>query len=189
MTSTEVLTRPLTRAQYHVLIDAGLLDDERVELLGGRMVEMSPERSPHAQGVHLVAQFLRPPAAEVGLQVREGHPIAVSELDEPEPDVAVVTDRSYAEEHPRPADVRLVVEVSVSSLAKDLGEKAAAYAAAGIPEYWVAMLVRRRIRVHRRPDPDGYAEVFEVEAGQSVAPLALPDVALDPADLPEAEQD
>jgi Uma2 family endonuclease len=186
--SPAVAVRPLTRVQYRALIDAGLLDDEPVELLGGRMVEMSPERAEHAEGVDLTGDLLRPSVQSAGLRVRIAHPIWLGDLDEPEPDVAVVVNRSYAHEHPGPEDIRLLVEVSVSSLAKDLGEKAATYAAAGVPEYWVAMLARRRVRVHRRPGPDGYAEVFDVEAGQSVAPLALPDVALDPAHLPEAEQ-
>lgn len=187
--SVPVAVAPLSRKQYDLLVAAGALDDERVELLGGRKVVMSPERAPHAEAIGLFARPLRTQGESRGLYVREGHPVALSGFDEPEPDVALVDDRSYAQEHPQPHQVHLLVEVSISSLAKDLGPKAAAYAAAGIPDYWVADLVGRRLVVHRDPGPDGYRSVEVVQAGSEVAPLALPPVTVDPATLPRATRD
>jgi len=182
-----VMVAPLLRQQYDLLVASGVLDDERVELLGGSKVVLSPERAPHAEAIRLIADTLRAAAGPAGLQVREGHPVALSDIDEPEPDVALVDDRSYAQEHPLAGQIHLVVEVSVRSLRKDLGPKAAAYAAAGVPEYWVADLGARRFVVHREPSPDGYRDVHVVSAGNQVAPLALPATEVSPGALPATD--
>lgn len=181
-----VVVVPLSRAEYDLLVDSGTLDDEPIELLGGQKVVMSPERAPHASSIDFLARAFWDAAARRGLQIRIGHPVALSDFDEPEPDIAVVDDRAYTQEHPLANQVHLIVEVSVSSRRKDLGPKAAAYAAAGVPEYWVADLAGRRLVVHRDPSPGGYRSVEVVTAGSPVAPLALPDVIVDPAALPPA---
>lgn len=95
---------------------------------------------------------------------------------DPEPDVVVLT-RPYNELVPRPKanDVRLVVEVSDSTLAFDLTQKARLYARAEIPEYWVLDVANRRLIVHRRPQGGAYQEVVAYAEAESVAPLAAPD--------------
>lgn len=169
---------PLRRNEYERLVEAGLLDEQHVELLAGRKVAMSPESAEHAAVVDAVADQLAGPARQAGLRVRVGHPVALSDIDEPEPDIAVVTDRPdrYRRYHPQPADVHLVVEVAHRSLGKDLGEKVRRYAAAAIPEYWVVDLAGRRTLVQRDPDPaDGsFRSVQAVAFGTPMTPLALP---------------
>lgn len=170
----------LRRDEWDALVDAGLLDDQQVELLDGRKVAMSPEGPDHATIIDIVADQLRRGAAVAGLTVRVGHPVALSGIDEPEPDVCVVVgpmDR-YRQEHPLPEDVRLAVEVSRTSLDKDLGLKLARYAAAGIEEYWVVDLDGQRTIVHRDPAGSLYRDVRSVAFGDPATPLALPDTSV-----------
>lgn len=86
-------------------------------------------------------------------------------------------------DHPWPTDILLVVEVSHTTLRFDRITKAAPYAAANIPEYWIYVVTSRQFVVHRQPSPSGYADVLTYEAGQPVAPLALPVCLVDPGNL------
>jgi len=109
---------------------------------------------------------------------RIGSPLTL-ETSEPEPDLTVLESTAPSPYHP--ASAALVVEVAASSLARDLGVKAAVYAAAGVPEYWVLDLAGRRILVHRQATKSGYTERFELAAGQrlTAAAVALPTLELD----------
>lgn len=175
-------TVPLSRAEYDLLVEAGALEGHPVELLAGRKVRMSPESALHAAIIEVLAAQLRQPAGQAGLAVRVAHPLALSAIDEPEPDIVVVTARvdHYAGGHPGPADVALIVEVAGTSLDKDLGDKASRYATAGIDDYWVVDLQQRTTVVHRDPDVDQgvYGNVETIPFGQPATPLALPQVAL-----------
>lgn len=175
-------TVPLSRAEYDLLVEAGALEGQPVELLAGRKVRMSPESALHAAVIDALADQLRRPASHAGLAVRVAHPLALSDIDEPEPDIAVVAARPdrYAAGHPEPDDVALIVEVAGTSRDKDLGDKAARYAAAGIDDYWVVDLQQHTTTVHRDPDGDHaiYRSVGTVAFGQPAAPLALPRAAL-----------
>lgn len=172
-----IRTEALRRDEWDALVAAGLLDDQQVELLDGRKVVMPPEGPEHTTVMDLIADRLQGTAEESALIVRVGHPIALSDVDEPEPDVAVVAGprERYRHEHPVPADTHLVVEVSRSSRRKDLSLKVARYAAAGIPEYWVVDLAAERTVVHRDPAKDGYRSITDVPFDQPVTALALPD--------------
>ncbi len=134
--------------------DAGLFVDERVELLDGTIVSMSPHNTPHASTVARLQRALVRAIADAG-HLRTQLPIVLDDWSEPEPDVAVckLDPYDYAREHPHGSDVLLVCEVAESSLAYDRGAKAAAYAASGIPEYWVVDLDGRTIEIHSDPDP------------------------------------
>ena len=111
-------------------------------------------------------------------------PLALSEYTEPEPDVAVVPLGDYETEHPHTA--LLIIEVADSTLRKDR-RKATAYASAGIAEYWIVNLGARTVEVYSSPEGDRYAEVRTLRTGETVQPLALPDVALAVAEiLPKA---
>ena len=148
--------RGLTRGQYDALVDAGVLDGEPVQLLGGVLVEMSPQSEPHARAVTALTRVLirSLPGA---WDVRPQCPLAVSDDSEPEPDLAVVA-RSPATAG-RPTTAALVVEVTVSSHRPDLLHKPGLYAAADIDEYWVLDLAREEVVVHTGPGPAGYRSV------------------------------
>jgi Uma2 family endonuclease len=162
---------------------------ERVELIGGRIVAMAPQYSPHFTAICLAADELRAIFA-TGFVVRIQGPLDVSPSSQPEPDVAVVrgTVRDYATAHPTTAE--LVVEVSESTLAYDRGEKSSLYASAGIPDYWILNLVDRCLEVHRDPIPmtgqpygHGYRTRAQYFANDTVAPLAAPSGVIRIADL------
>ena len=166
--------RNFSRRDYENMIRAGILgEDDHVELIGGRIVDMSPEGPVHAGAIDLCAEVLRRVFGNEHT-VRVQHPLAVDFEDEPEPDVAVVRGgpREYLAEHPHTAV--LVVEVAESSLAHDRGDKAALYARAGLADYWIVNLVDRRLEVHRDPTPGGYRSVRVLAAGDEIAPLAAP---------------
>jgi len=164
---------PLTVDDLSAMVDAGILgEDDRVELLDGVLVEMSPQGSTHLAAVARLTMLVVPVAAAAGLVVTPRCPLDVaSPISQPEPDLAVVP---AADWDAYPAQALLVIEISVTSRAIDLGRKAAIYAAAGIPEYWVLDLDRRRLVVHRDPAGDSYEIVDALTDADSVTAAQLP---------------
>lgn len=174
--------RPLSRAEYDRMVEMGLFGpDERVELLEGVLVSMSPQRPPHADCIRRFTQALVQ-LLQDRAQVRVQLPLAIGAASEPEPDVAVVPSGDYSREHP--AEALLVVEVADTTLRKDRLIKGPAYAAAGVPEYWIANLQDRRIEVHRDPVPageanrpaTGYRHVEHIGPGGAIRPLRFPEL-------------
>jgi Uma2 family endonuclease len=169
-------TRNFSRVEYENMIRAGILgEDEHLELVGGRIIAMSPEGPMHAAAIDLCADALRSIFAS-GYTVRVQHPLAVDSDDEPEPDVAVVRGgpRDHLAEHPH--DAVLVAEVAESSLEYDRRDKALLYARAGFSDYWIVDLVNRRVEVHRDPAPSGYRRIVSLSSGDEIAPLAAPEM-------------
>ncbi len=145
--------RRLSVEDYHRMIAAGVFDeDERLELLEGVIVEMSPQSPRHAE---VISRLCDPGFVSAGPDclVRSQLPLTLPGDSEPEPDVAIVprTARGYGEGHPTTALV--VFEVAGDSLRKDRLAKAQVYARAGIPEYVIVNLVQGSLEVHRDPDP------------------------------------
>ncbi len=178
--AVEILRRRFTVDEYHRMGEAGIFrEDDRVELIDGEIVEMTPIGSPHAACVTRLAHIF---IAKVGERavVRVQNPIILGATSEPEPDVAVGHPRPdfYARGHPEAADVWLVVEVADTSLAFDRTVKVPLYARAGIAEAWVVDLPGQRVEVYRRPAGGRYAEVQRHERGHRLACAALPDLAL-----------
>lgn len=180
--------RRWTRVEYGHMGDMGLFDGVRVELLNGDVWNVPPQTPPHYTAVRLASVLLK--AALGGSHtVRPQGPIVLSDDSEPEPDVVVVpgTARDYADHHPTPGEVRLLVEVSDATLAMDRGSKRGAYAREGIAEYWIINLVDRQLEVHRDPaslptDP-GYKTRQVLVEGDTVTPLFASGSAIAVADL------
>jgi hypothetical protein len=157
---------PITVQQYHDMISAGiLLEGAPVELIDGLLVQKdrSDNGGPatmvgprHATTVHRLPKTLDPALVGEPFHCRTQLPVTLSGLGEPEPDGAVVagTAEEYANHHPGPADVRLVVEVADSSLAYDRTTKQRIYAAACIPLYWIVNLRDNVVEVYETPLPD-----------------------------------
>jgi Uma2 family endonuclease len=172
--------RMLRRAEYERMVDEGLFEDERIELLKGAIVEMSPQGAPHAAIVQrLTTRLVLALAgrAEVRIQL----PLAVSDDSLPEPDVAVVAAGDYDQSHPTTAF--LVVEVADSSLNKDRLIKAELYARAAVPEYWIANIATRSIEVHSEPLGGRYARVTPCRVGEAVRMISFGDVEIQVADI------
>lgn len=163
--------RPLRRIEYEALVEQGLLDDSRVELLLGTLIEMSPQGPLHADVVRRLSErFIRSLPPEV--QTRVQSPLALSDVSEPEPDIALVPVGDYRKSHPDRA--LLVIEVSDTSLEKDRGIKTALYATAAIPELWLVNLPERMIELHRDPSGGRYGTVQRVSGDSEIAPAAYP---------------
>jgi Uma2 family endonuclease len=167
-------SRNFSRVEYDKMVDAGVLgEDEHVELVGGAIVEMSPEGPNHAGTIDLCAEVLRG-IFGAGFTVRVQHPLVIDPDAEPEPDIAVVAGepRAHLGAHPRSAV--LVVEVAGSSLAFDRRDKALLYARASIPEYWIVNLAARVVEVHREPGAQGYDKIVFLESHEEIAPVSAP---------------
>ena len=174
----EVQVRPLRRAEYDLLVEHGMFgEDERIQLLDGELVVLSPQKAPHAGIVEALTERLVP--ALVGrARVRVQLPLAAGEHSEPEPDVAVVPADEPRDRHPQRA--LLVIEVAHETLRLDLVRKARIYAAAGVPVYWVIDVHADVVHVHTDPTPDGYTSVTLHGADEVLdacgVPLALRDL-------------
>lgn len=149
------ISHRFTVDQYHRMIAAGILtENDKVHLIEGFILEMTPVGTPHAYSVDAVQEEiskLLPPGWKVFIQ----RPITLAD-SEPEPDITIVrgTGADYKDHHPRPSEIGLLIEVADSSLALDRTTKARLYAAEGIPEYWIVNLIQRQIEVHREPQGD-----------------------------------
>ena len=171
--------RRFTVEEYHQMIDRGILsENDRVELLDGWILEMSPIGPPHATVVSLVAAALQD-VMPAGWHLRTQAPITL-ENGEPEPDVTIVRGgiRDYVTHHPSASDllacdIALLVEVSDASLQYDRLQKRPQYAAAGIPEYWIVNLIDRRLEVYRDPAHGGDYQVTETIAADGVVELII----------------
>jgi Uma2 family endonuclease len=165
--------------------EAGILtEDDRVELIEGEILVMPPIGEGHFGEVnrftHLFVQLFGGQAV-----VHIQNPVRLGLRSEPEPDVVLLRFRDdfYSGKFPEPDDVLLLVEVADSSLTYDRKTKARLYAKAGIQEYWIVDLIHGEIVVHHDPSRTRYREVRSVTSGDSIAPLAFPDVSLPVTDL------
>jgi Uma2 family endonuclease len=153
----EVRVRPLRRAEYDVLVEHGMLTEEdRIELLDGELVAMSPQNAPHAGLVEALTERLVPALAGIA-RVRVQLPLAAGEHSEPEPDIAIVPPDEPRDRHPERA--LLVIEVADATVRLDLVRKARIYAAAGVPTYWVIDIGDGVVHVHTDPAETGYGAV------------------------------
>ncbi|WP_394837054.1 Uma2 family endonuclease [Pendulispora rubella] len=168
--------RPLLRVEYDRLVAAGAFEGERLELLRGRLVLMSPQEGPHASTTSRLQDLLVPRLLGQA-QVRIQLPLSLGDDSEPEPDVAVVALGDYDYEHPHAA--LWVIEVSDSSLKKDRQLKPGIYAEADIRDYWIVNLVERIIEVHREPRAGAYQTITRYREGDTIAPLAFSDLSIE----------
>jgi Uma2 family endonuclease len=172
--------RPLLRSEYDRMVQLGLFHDERIELIQGVLIKkMSPQGAPHASTVHKLARILTTQLA-ARAEVRTQLPLALSDVSEPEPDVAITPPGDYDAEHPTTA--LLIIEVADSSLKVDR-VKCAIYASAGIPEYWIVNLGARTVEVYTSPDGDRYGEVRTLHTADVLRPRAFDDLAIAIADI------
>ncbi|HVC33433.1 MAG TPA: Uma2 family endonuclease [Chloroflexota bacterium] len=175
-------TRPLytrrrfTVDEYYRLAEVGILrEDERVELVDGEIIVMSPIGRLHAADVDRLGDLFVITFRD-SAQVRVQNPLRLDEHSEPQPDVMLLRRKPdfYRSGHPRPEDVLLLVEVADSTLAYDREVKLPLYARFGIPEVWLLDVENDAIVAHRDPSPDGYRTRLIVRRGASLAPLAFP---------------
>ncbi len=160
---------------YHKMIEAGILSDRPVELISGDILQMSPEDPFHHYLNISIVEDLR---SLLGTQavISEGHPITLAD-SEPEPDIAIVRSpyTLYLNHHPYPEDIYWLIEISDSSLRKDLGIKKTIYANANIQEYWVIDLNAKILKVFQNPREDDY-QIQEDYNNGVLSPLSFPNL-------------
>ncbi len=184
-----------TRQECAAMEDAGLLDPGRYELVGGELLERMGKKRPHVITLSRILQWLTHifgedyvnPEAPIDLSAQD------NAINEPEPDIIVLRRpmTEYLQGNVPSMDLRLVVEVSDTTLLTDRKTKAALYARAGISEYWVADIPDRRLIVHRQPSGSRYESVVAYLENESVSPLAAPEALFEvrrafPPQTPEA---
>jgi Uma2 family endonuclease len=178
--ATELL-RPLRRVEFERMVEQGFFDeDEKIELLDGVIVQMTPQGIGHAAAIERLTQILvlaLAPRARVRVQL----PYAASDISEPEPDLAVVPPGDPERSHPRQS--LLLVEVAESSLSKDRRVKTRIYAAADVPEYWVVDVAGRTIEVRTVPREDSYHQIRVAGPGEKIRLEAFPDVEIAVSDV------
>lgn len=175
----------LTREDYHRLGTAGILgEDDRVELLDGQLVDMSPISPRHALVVDALAHLFVTNAS-TRAHVRVQNPIALDPHSEPQPDITIIRRRwqGYPASHPGPQDVFLVIEVADTSLPLDRGAKLELYARAGVQEVWIVDLTGDSVFVHRDPNGETYEHVARLTPPAILDIEALPGITIQSASL------
>jgi len=172
-----------TREEYERLAENGAFGDLRVELLDGKVVDMSPQGSPHNFSLQAVKKALSELFTE-GVDIRVQMAFRLPGNNLLDPDLAIVPGSFHDYRRDHPSSAFILVEVASTSLRYDQNVKTAAYAAAGVPEYWIINIPHACVEVYRDPTPEGeYRTKMTVEPGDTLAPLAWPDAAIPVADL------
>ena len=158
------MSRRFTQADVLKMQDAGILrPSERLELVAGDIVEVTPQSPDHANFTMLLGDALRPLYAQLQYQLRFHSPLNCGQYDLPEPDIAVIRGKAFVAEgrHPRSSEAILVVEVAKNSVAEDR-LKVSRYIAAGVGTYWLVNLAARQVEVYVHADAVGGAKLLEV---------------------------
>jgi Uma2 family endonuclease len=167
--------RRFTVAEVEAMVAAGVMEeDERVELIGGELVPMSPKGNRHeVVKLALAKRWYRLPRGDVDLVVATT--FRLSEYSYLEPD-AVIFPRASGIPGLAADNVLLVVEIADSSLQYDMGRKAALYASFGVRELWVIDAVKLTARIFREPEADGFRETRDFASAERMVPLFAPEV-------------
>lgn len=176
--------RRFTVDEYHRMAEAGILgEDDRVELLDGEIVAMSPIGARHAGAVKKLNSLLSRAAAHVVLGIQD--PVVLDRYWEPQPDVTVLKARpdEYRTSHPRPEDVLLVIEVADTTADRDRQVKVPSYARAGIPEVWLVNIPADSMEVYRDPQGGAYRNVRIATRGDTLRPVLLPELRVQVSDV------
>ncbi len=176
-TQDEIPRRKFTVDEYYRMAEVGILSpDERTELLDGEIILMAPIGSKHAFCVDFFNDQTTVPAVKEHALVRIQNPVFFNDGTEVQPDIALVRRTSYADSHPRPEDVLLLIEVSDTTIGKDRHEKMPLYARLGIPEAWLADVNAKAVDIHTEPRDGVYTNVRRVGMDGTLSPTAFPDV-------------
>lgn len=171
--------------EYHRMVESGVLrEDDRVELIDGEVVVMSPIGNPHAACVDRLTELLVLSLARRAT-LRVQNPVRLADHSEPQPDLLVArrAEDFYASRCPGPADTLLAIEVGDSSVRFDREVKAPLYARSGIRELWLVDLGAGDVRVCRRPSSTGYGDVSVKRRGDTLNLVAFPDLQLRVAEV------
>ena len=176
-----VLTkRRFSTDDYHRMVGAGILsEDDRVELIDGEVLAMSPIGPRHCASVDRTTRAMVMAVGDRAI-VRVQGSVQLDRFYEPQPDVVLLRPRDdfYVTRHPGGRDTFLVVEIADSSLDYDRDIKAPMYAALGVPEYWLADVIGKVLTAYTSPSRGEYRRRREHRPGESIAPQLLSDIVI-----------
>ena len=181
----EVTRKLFTTDEYYRMAEVGILTpDDRVELIEGEIIRMSPIGTRHAGCVNRVSELFILKFHRRAI-VTVQNPARLNKYNEPQPDILLLKPREdyYGSKHPSAEDTILLLEVADTSLGFDLKVKIPLYAAMGVPEVWVADLRKNVVRVFRNPEAGQYRTVLTFSAGDPLSVLAFPDVVFNVSEL------
>jgi Uma2 family endonuclease len=177
MSAISVLKRLFTVQEYYQMGESGLFANERVELIRGEIIKISPIGRRHAACVDRCNYTF---AHKLGTKVivRIQNPLALDNTSEPEPDVMILKHKPdfYDTGHPQPTDVLLLIEVADSTIDSDRELKIPLYAEDGIVEVWLIDINNAYVEVYRQPTATGYQQIFKFYRGQTLSILTFPDI-------------
>lgn len=176
----QIQRRRFTVAEYHRMVEASILtEDDRVELIDGEIRQMGPIDPVHAAGVKRLNQLLTNRLMNRFI-ISVQDPIRLDDLNEPEPDLAILRwhDDFYEQQHPTPGDVLVLIEVANTSIVYDRTEKLPRYAAAGIAEVWLVNVARRTIEQYANPVAGQYQVRKVLSRGMTLEASTILDLAL-----------
>ncbi len=179
---------PITVEQLQQMLDSGIFHDgDPIELIDGLLVwkdrsargeNIKSHHPGHALLIKLLQRLLTLPCESACCHVQIQLPVTLNTINAPEPDVAIVrrSEEDYADRHPGPADLPLVIEVALSSLSIDRTTKQRLYATAGIPQYWLVNIPDSQVEVYEQPDMASgeYAQKTVYGPGQTIAWVMSP---------------
>jgi len=178
--SVQLLRRKFTVDQYHKMVDSGILkEDDRVELIRGEIIEMSPIGTKHAACVNRLVNLLVQLLGKRAI-VAAQNPVVLNNNSEPQPDVALLKPRNdfYATAHPQPQDIFLLIEVADSTILYDREEKIPLYAEANIIEVWLVDINEEIVEVYQQPTAAGYHHLQKLASGQTLSIPSFSDVSI-----------
>lgn len=174
-----------TVKQYHQMADAGILtENDRVELIRGEMIDMSPIGTRHSGCVLFLNSLLALLLGGRAL-INVQNPVELDEISEPQPDIALLKPRAdfYRNSHPQPEDIFLLIEVADTTVKYDREVKIPLYAEANIPEVWLMDVNQEVIEVYRNPIDGVYQDVKNLGKNQVLSILAFPDVNINVSEI------
>ncbi|MDZ8237215.1 MAG: Uma2 family endonuclease [Nostoc sp. ChiQUE01a] len=178
--TVQLLRRKFTVEQYQKIIESGILtEDDRVELIRGEIIEMSPIGTKHAACVNRLINLL---VQLLGKRVivAAQNPVVLNDNSQPQPDVALLKPRDdfYATAHPQPQDIFLLIEVADSTIEYDREEKIPLYAEANIIEVWLVDINEEIVEVYQQPTAARYQLMQKFASSQTLSIKALSDVSI-----------
>ncbi|XHR85111.1 MAG: Uma2 family endonuclease [Gloeotrichia echinulata GP01] len=176
--TVQLLRRKFTVEQYHKMVDSGILKaDDRIELIWGEIIEMSPIGTKHAACVKCLNKLLSSKLRD-RILIAIQDPVELNDNSEPQPDVALLKlrDDFYETAHPQPSDIFLLIEVADSTVKYDREVKIPLYAQANIIEVWLMDIYEQVVEVYQQPIATEYQHIQKFARGESLSILAFPDV-------------
>ena len=173
--SVQLTRHRFTVAEYERMGKVGIFsEDERVELVCGEIIQMSPIGERHAACVDALAEALRDRLGR-SVIIRVQSPVRLDEHSQPQPDITLLKRRDdfYRHSHPSPEDILLVIEVSDKTLKYDQKIKVPLYARVGIPETWLVNLPEERIKAYAEPAEGAYQTISSYARGEEVQSRSL----------------